>query len=80
MNHDVIVPYLVGVVEAWKGGVVDVIYATPTMDGVHGYASASYAHWNRTELQGAINVPITSNFAIRAAGPPSRRAGRPGGR
>ncbi|HEV2364304.1 MAG TPA: TonB-dependent receptor [Caulobacteraceae bacterium] len=50
------------------GGVVNVIFATPTFDGLHGYAIASYGNWERSELQGAVNVPITSNFAIRAAG------------
>ncbi len=49
------------------GGVVNVIYATPTMDAMHGYLIGSYGNWERGEIQGALNVPVTSNFAVRAA-------------
>lgn len=50
------------------GGVVNVVYATPTFDSTKGYAIGDYGNWNRTELQGAVNVPISPDFAIRAAG------------
>jgi iron complex outermembrane receptor protein len=50
------------------GGVVNVIYATPTMDGNHGYLIGSYGNWQRTEIQGALNIPLAPNFAVRAAG------------
>lgn len=50
------------------GGVVDVIYQMPTFDRLKGYVIGSYGNWERGEIQGAVNVPIAPNFAIRAAG------------
>ncbi|HEX3919740.1 MAG TPA: TonB-dependent receptor [Caulobacteraceae bacterium] len=51
------------------GGTVNVIYAMPTLDNkVSGYAIGDYGNWNRTQLQGAVNVPISPTFAVRAAG------------
>jgi len=49
------------------GGSVNIIYATPT-DEAGGYVSARYGRYERLELQGAINIPVTSGFALRAAG------------
>ena len=48
------------------GGVVNVVYATPTMDDLNGYAIGSYGRYERSELQGAVNIPLTDNFAVRA--------------
>jgi iron complex outermembrane receptor protein len=51
------------------GGVVNVIYKTAsTSDGFGGYAIADYGRYDRSELQGAVNIPITDNFAVRATG------------
>ncbi len=50
------------------GGAVNVVDVTPNMDGINGYAIASYGNWERAELQGAINIPLRPNFAIRATG------------
>ena len=50
------------------GGVVNVIYNTATTDALSGYAIGSYGNYDRSELQGAVNVPITDNFAVRATG------------
>lgn len=46
------------------GGTVDVIYATPSRQ-FEGYAKASYGSYDRTEVQGAVNVPIGDNAAAR---------------
>ena len=50
------------------GGVVDVIYKTAELGSMGGYALASYGRWQRSELQGAINIPLTDNFAVRLTG------------
>jgi len=50
------------------GGVVNVIYNTATTDALSGYAIGSYGRFQRSELQGAINIPITDNFAVRGTG------------
>ncbi|MEI9994332.1 MAG: TonB-dependent receptor [Rhizomicrobium sp.] len=50
------------------GGVVNVIYATPSTDGFGGYVTGDYGRYQRSEIQGAVNVPITDNFAVRATG------------
>lgn len=49
------------------GGAVNIVYATPT-DDLGGYASARYGRYQRMELQGAFNLPLTSDFAVRATG------------
>jgi iron complex outermembrane receptor protein len=50
------------------GGAVNIVYATPNFDGVSGYGSASYGRYDRTELEGAVNAPISDRFALRLAG------------
>jgi iron complex outermembrane receptor protein len=49
------------------GGAINMVFATPT-DEFGGYASARYGRYNRTELEGAVNVPASENFALRLAG------------
>lgn len=49
------------------GGTVDVIYATPEPE-FGGYAKAAYGSYNRTEIQGAVNVPVSEASALRLAG------------
>ena len=49
------------------GGAINLVYATPT-DEFGGYASFDYGRYQRSELQGAVNLPISDTFAIRAAG------------
>ncbi len=50
------------------GGAINVVYATPSMDSLKGYVIGSYGNWERSELQGAVNIPLLPNFAIRATG------------
>lgn len=50
------------------GGAVNIVYATPDLDGVWGYGSASYGRYDRAELEGAVNIPLTDSFAVRLAG------------
>ncbi|HWW57958.1 MAG TPA: TonB-dependent receptor [Sphingopyxis sp.] len=49
------------------GGAVNVVYAMPK-DKLGGYASARYGRYQRAELEGAINLPVSDDFALRAAG------------
>jgi iron complex outermembrane receptor protein len=49
------------------GGAINVIYATPK-DEFGGYASASYGRYERFEVEGAVNVPVSDDFAVRVAG------------
>ncbi len=48
------------------GGTVDIIDAAPRQD-FDGYVKASYGSYNQTNIEGAINVPITDTLAIRVA-------------
>lgn len=47
------------------GGVVNVIYNIASTDAFSGYAIGSYGNFERSELQGAVNIPITDDFAVR---------------
>lgn len=49
------------------GGAINVVYATPSQ-ARHGYFLADYGRYNRIDLQGAGNIPISDTFALRAAG------------
>lgn len=48
-------------------GAVNIVFATPT-DKQSGYVSAEAARYGRTDLQGWINLPVSDQFAVRAAG------------
>lgn len=49
------------------GGAVNVVYAMPK-DELGGYASFRYGRYQRAEVEGAINLPVSNDFAVRAAG------------
>ena len=46
------------------GGAVNIIYATPT-DEFGGYVRASYSSYDRFEVEGAVNAPVSDNAAVR---------------
>jgi iron complex outermembrane receptor protein len=48
------------------GGTVDIIDAAPRQD-FDGYVKASYGSYNQTNIEGAINIPITDTLAVRVA-------------
>jgi iron complex outermembrane recepter protein len=48
------------------GGAINVITAKPTHD-LEGTASVEIGNYNTRRLNGMINVPVTDNFALRAA-------------
>jgi iron complex outermembrane receptor protein len=46
------------------------LYSTnnPDLDGYSGYVQAGIAELDTTELEGAVNIPLGSSFAVRLAG------------
>lgn len=50
------------------GGAVFVNSANPTVRGIEGYAQAGIGDYNLIEGEGAINLPLGSTLAVRAAG------------
>jgi iron complex outermembrane receptor protein len=51
------------------GGAVFVRSNDPVIGGGYdGYAMAQYGNYNDTMLQGAVNIPITDDFALRVSG------------
>jgi iron complex outermembrane receptor protein len=49
------------------GGAINVVYATPK-DTLGGYLTTEYGRYDHAEIQGAVNVPVAPNFAVRLAG------------
>ena len=49
------------------GGTINVISKQPTFDDVKGFVDASTGSYNLEHLTAAINIPLSSTFAIRAA-------------
>lgn len=50
------------------GGAIFINTQNPRFDAVSGYVEGSYGNYDSAALQGALNVPVTSNLAVRAAG------------
>ena len=49
------------------GGTINVISKQPTLDAVTGFVDASAGSFGLEHLTGAINIPLSSTFAVRAA-------------
>ena len=49
------------------GGTINVISVLPSFDSIKGYAEAAGGSYDLIHTSAAVNVPFTSNFAIRAA-------------
>ena len=49
------------------GGTVNIITVQPTFDAVKGYANAEFGSLNLVHLRGAVNLPLSSTFAVRLA-------------
>src|ERR1700693_2811572 len=50
------------------GGTLDVITVQPTLDAVKGYTDVEFGSFDLMHLRTAINLPLSSTFAIRFAG------------
>lgn len=49
-------------------GAVQIISAKPSLEDIDGYASAGYGSYNRVELEGAVNIPMSETIAVRLSG------------
>ena len=49
------------------GGAVFITERNPELGTINGYALAQYGNYDDVKLQGAVNVPISSTLAVRAA-------------
>jgi iron complex outermembrane recepter protein len=49
-------------------GAINIISAKPEFDDLSGNISAGYGNYQTFQSDGAINVPVTNNFALRFAG------------
>jgi iron complex outermembrane receptor protein len=50
------------------GGTVNIITVQPTFDAVKGYGDAEFGSFDLMHLRTAINLPLSSTFAVRLAG------------
>src|SRR5579859_8211866 len=57
------------------GGTINVITKAPTFDGYHGFASLATGSYALLHTSGAINVPLSDDFALRIAGDQVRQDG-----
>ncbi|MDF0545852.1 TonB-dependent receptor [Sphingobium sp. H39-3-25] len=55
------------------GGAIFINSQNPTFDAVNGYVGATYGNYDAVEAQGALNLPVTGDLAVRAAGQFRRR-------
>jgi iron complex outermembrane recepter protein len=49
------------------GGAILITETDPNFDGVSGFAEGQYGNYNDVRMQGAINIPLTDDLAIRIA-------------
>lgn len=50
------------------GGTLNIITVQPTFDGVKGYADAEFGSFDLEHVRTAVNLPLSSIFAVRFAG------------
>ena len=50
------------------GGAVNLISRAPALGETSGYLNAGYGNFNRFDVNGAVNVPMSENAALRVAG------------
>jgi iron complex outermembrane receptor protein len=48
-------------------GAISLVTAKPTFDGFHASVEAVGGSYNRFGIKGMVNIPVTDNFALRAA-------------
>jgi iron complex outermembrane recepter protein len=57
------------------GGAVNLISVAPKLGETSGYLNAGYGNYNRIDVNGAVNVPLGENAALRVAGTFARADG-----
>ena len=50
------------------GGTVNIITVQPTFDAVKGYTEAEFGSFDLVHVRAAVNLPLSSTFAVRLAG------------
>lgn len=50
------------------GGTINVITVQPSLDGYNGYAYVEFGSFDLKHVQTAVNLPVSSTFAVRLAG------------
>jgi iron complex outermembrane receptor protein len=50
------------------GGTINIITVQPTFDAVKGYADAEFGSFDLEHVRAAVNIPLSSTFAVRVAG------------
>ena len=58
-----------------SGGAINIITNRPTFDAVGGYGDIEVGNYSTRSFQGAINLPVTDNLAVRLAGQAVSRDG-----
>lgn len=49
------------------GGTINIITNQPEFDGMTGKVEALYGDYDRTRLEGVVNIPLSDTFAVRVA-------------
>ena len=57
------------------GGAVNLISRAPKLHDASGYLNIGYGNYNRTDLNGAVNIPLGDTLALRVAGTFARADG-----
>ena len=57
------------------GGLVQYVTVKPDTSGINGYSSLTYGKFNQMKYQGAVNVPLAENLAMRISAATHQRDG-----
>ncbi len=49
------------------GGAILITETDPSLDGVKGFVEGQYGSYNDARVQGAVNIPLSDDFAVRIA-------------
>jgi iron complex outermembrane receptor protein len=58
-----------------SGGAINIITARPSLDEFGGYGDIEFGNYNKVLAEGAVNLPVTAEFALRASAQAESREG-----
>jgi iron complex outermembrane receptor protein len=58
-----------------SGGAINIITARPSLDGISGYGDVEFGNFNELLAEGAVNLPVNAEIALRASGQAESRQG-----
>jgi iron complex outermembrane receptor protein len=58
-----------------SGGAINIITARPSLEGLSGYGDVEFGNFNEVLAEGAVNLPVNAEIAIRASGQAESRQG-----